>query len=483
VWGANMTGTLSSFFIKALHNSQNVNLSIEDNKIVLVGENGTGKSTVANFIYFFLTRQWRRLLEYDFEAIFSVIDSQEISITKNELTSALSLESHFNHRLNQSQLSRMEYLVRRELREITDLDSDSIDRLNNNDIYHLSNRLNMSPSMIVEYLKTRQLELPMKESKHLDNVENILNTLIKYQILYLPTYRRIERDLRSIFRGLESEIHDIEERQRRRAEHAGYIEFVEFGMQDVEKAISQKMKDIKDNVMSGLSKLTGTYLRDVISGAYQSTELLSSISMLDENTINAIFARIPTEILPDKEQQKLRKIIRDIKRSGTINDKDIVIAHFLSQLINLHKEQQAQEGTVWDFVNVCNKYLQPAKEIIYDNVSFNIYIHKLGQDKESQKISLRDLSSGEKQIVSLFSHIYLSGGSGYFLIIDEPELSLSVPWQKRFLPDILKTNYCKGIVAATHSPFIYENELESYTRSIEDFLEPIVVIPRKTKRS
>jgi predicted ATPase len=84
---------------------------------------------------------------------------------------------------------------------------------------------------------------------------------------------------------------------------------------------------------------------------------------------------------------------------------------------------------------------------------------------------MKDLSSGEKQIISLFSHIYLSGAPGYIVIIDEPELSLSVPWQKRFLPDILDTSRCNGLIAVTHSPFIYDNKLDIYAHSIDEYIE------------
>ena len=55
-------------------------------------------------------------------------------------------------------------------------------------------------------------------------------------------------------------------------------------------------------------------------------------------------------------------------------------------------------------------------------------------------------------------------------MIDEPELSLSVPWQKRFLVDIHNANFCEGIVAVTHSPFIFENELEPYVHGVGEFL-------------
>ena len=75
-------------------------------------------------------------------------------------------------------------------------------------------------------------------------------------------------------------------------------------------------------------------------------------------------------------------------------------------------------------------------------------------------MNLSILSSGEKQIVSIFSHIYLDDTFNDFLIIDEPELSLSVTWQKRFLTDILDSQKCHFIFSVTHSPFIFQNQLE-----------------------
>jgi predicted ATPase len=92
---------------------------------------------------------------------------------------------------------------------------------------------------------------------------------------------------------------------------------------------------------------------------------------------------------------------------------------------------------------------------------------------EEKELKLSMLSSGEKQIVSLFSHIYLSGIQEFFVVIDEPELSLSVPWQKRFLMDIVSSGRCSGLIAVTHSPFIYDNELDGYAHSIEEFVEVV----------
>lgn len=99
----------------------------------------------------------------------------------------------------------------------------------------------------------------------------------------------------------------------------------------------------------------------------------------------------------------------------------------------------------------------PGKELVYDDTKFTVEII----DDRGRPIDLSMLSSGEKQVVSLFSHLYLDDTEDQVVIIDEPELSLSVPWQKRFLTDILNSTRCGFIFSVTHSPFIYQNALRS----------------------
>jgi predicted ATP-binding protein involved in virulence len=44
-----------------------------------------------------------------------------------------------------------------------------------------------------------------------------------------------------------------------------------------------------------------------------------------------------------------------------------------------------------------------------------------------------------------------------YIIIDEPELSLSVSWQKTLISDLLTLSPKSYIVSATHSPFIFDS--------------------------
>jgi ABC-type transport system involved in cytochrome c biogenesis ATPase subunit len=67
-----------------------------------------------------------------------------------------------------------------------------------------------------------------------------------------------------------------------------------------------------------------------------------------------------------------------------------------------------------------------------------------------------ELSSGEQQIVSLVVKTLVHASQGCLILIDEPELSLHVSWQ-RVLPrvfDLIARRFKCDIVVATHSPLI-----------------------------
>ena len=144
----------------------------------------------------------------------------------------------------------------------------------------------------------------------------------------------------------------------------------------------------------------------------------------------------------------------------------MIIYHYFTKLINFQADLGDKESNIKSFCNLCSEYIAD-KEFIYRSDKFSFQISSAEHEKD---IQLSDLSSGEKQIVSLFSHLYLSGRDKFFVLIDEPELSLSVPWQRRFLTDIKNASFCAGIIAVTHSPFIYDNELRKNTHALGEFI-------------
>ena len=73
-----------------------------------------------------------------------------------------------------------------------------------------------------------------------------------------------------------------------------------------------------------------------------------------------------------------------------------------------------------------------------------------------RKIPLTNLSSGEKEIIVLFYTLLFEIPDGVLLLIDEPEISLHIAWQRLFMKDLKKIVQMKNLraVIATHSPQI-----------------------------
>jgi len=69
-----------------------------------------------------------------------------------------------------------------------------------------------------------------------------------------------------------------------------------------------------------------------------------------------------------------------------------------------------------------------------------------------EKIGLASLSSGEKHLLRILVQALLIGESS--LMIDEPEISLHVDWQKALIHSMRTLNPDAQLILATHSPEI-----------------------------
>lgn len=76
--------------------------------------------------------------------------------------------------------------------------------------------------------------------------------------------------------------------------------------------------------------------------------------------------------------------------------------------------------------------------------------------KAGEPIQLEDLSSGEQhELVVLYELLFRAPRNG-LVLVDEPEISLHVAWQSRFLTDLMEILQLTGSygIVATHSPVI-----------------------------
>ena len=120
-----------------------------------------------------------------------------------------------------------------------------------------------------------------------------------------------------------------------------------------------------------------------------------------------------------------------------------------------------------------NKYFTN-KELKYDlSNGFSIF-----SDDTEEKLLFTMLSSGERQLLLLFSNIITSSDNPSIFIIDEPEISLNIKWQRKLISTLIKLSNNSKIqfILATHSIELLTNYKSSVNK-----LEHII-IERKGKK-
>ena len=100
------------------------------------------------------------------------------------------------------------------------------------------------------------------------------------------------------------------------------------------------------------------------------------------------------------------------------------------------------------FVENINMFFGSTKHVSYDlRLGFEI------RTKSGEKLDLEMLSSGERQLLLLMCNTLAARDNATIVIIDEPEISLNVKWQRRLVQALLDciTGSNAQLIFATHS--------------------------------
>ncbi len=458
---------IDSIQIDGLFNKHDIRLSIADNALVLVGPNGLGKSTVLNIVHYTLTKQWDLLQNLPFQSVSIGINGETITLNTDALrlsplfshnsANALSIQTTSRHerRANTQLLLSMslEFIERagraRTLEDFVSTYTSEFEDIDFQDAYRAWTFMSSPPNkIIIDHLLS---------PGPINSAFRALEALRDYRIMYLPTYRRIEKTLQDLFPDIDEAIQRYQRTKSNRIPKSPLVEFVQFGMEDVRALFETKLSQIRTHTNRVLSATSGNYLRDVIRGQGSQYDA-KIIRSLDDETVKNTLHRYEGDPFSEEDINAVLDVPNKVRARKELAEDQKLIAHYLIRLIEAMNEISTSEKPMKDFVATSNNYLRD-KIVKYSDTEADLTI----QNKlDGKSIDIKDLSSGEKQIMSLLSHVYLEEKES-ILFIDEPELSLSVDWQTRLLPDLRKSGRCAFLFAVTHSPFIFENDLELHT--------------------
>lgn len=174
----------------------------------------------------------------------------------------------------------------------------------------------------------------------------ILDDVLKSDIFYYPTYRRIE-----------SALVNFQEISKKLSEINPFIEKIDlsklfnsdgiqFGMDDVKKRIDNVTDIIYQTTMDGFSSIMGDMLSQ-LSKTIKSDEIKYNF---DKKLIQIILDRLNDKIKPaDKES------IMAYATSGKLNNPNLNF--LIAKLVSLYEEQKQYDKAIKCFRDTCNHYL------------------------------------------------------------------------------------------------------------------------------
>ena len=194
----------------------------------------------------------------------------------------------------------------------------------------------------------------------------------------------------------------------------------------------------------------------------------SLTSNLDSTYIKRLFEadqRIPSVDVFDKlkelqkKQDKLQKYgLAEIQNAVYLNRLDQEKLREFGIELSIYIEDANAKYQV--FESIIDK-LELYEQIVNEKLTFKKMILSrtdgiVVKTDEGVPLSLSDLSSGEQEILVLFYKLIFESDVN-LLLIDEPEISLHIAWQKELMEDLksvvnLKRNI--QVIIATHSPQI-----------------------------
>lgn len=160
------------------------------------------------------------------------------------------------------------------------------------------------------------------------------------------------------------------------------------------------------------------------------------VEALNDGTTN-VFKNKVISILDSLEDEENRNNLK----------KNFLLKKLFFNILNELDEEKMILNSINLLVDTFNEYLIDNKELVVNEHSAYI-------QKGSMKHRFDSLSSGERHILTLLSLALFEGGKRNFLIIDEPEISLNIAWQRKLMPLLNELIPDTQIIVASHSPAI-----------------------------
>lgn len=428
---------LENLFIEKLHGIYNYDVDFNEDITFLYGSNGCGKTTILNIVTSIVTGKIYELFFYDFKII-------KLKYSNNDNVDVIEIKR------KQDDKNRLKIIFEGRNETISKLDNLNFQSSRREILlkeYYLENNILKDISRLFNYVY-----LPLSRSAYVDPIRSSRkNFWIEEEEIEEELYVTKDASLTRVQELIVNKILTINnEVNRLNNNFRDKILKTSINIYSEKKNFSDILNEIENSNEEKILEIQESYLN-----------IMTNLKLINEREIekyNNFFSSYieKYEQITDENDEKVKQFPIDLVLQYSEISKIRKVVELAQQM---EKDKKQAEKPLELFCSTLNSFLSRAGDID----SKNIIIETIGQPgvyfkipNNQNKLSVQKLSSGEKQLIIFFANLIFGVNdrkNGIF-IVDEPELSLHLTWQKLFIEQTLKINNNIQLIFATHSPEI-----------------------------